>query len=138
MLEQIQVALQGKKTNFIAAWAFCGALYMWMNGIGEVEEQAILGTVAAGLASLRAGISRNGAAMLICALTAGIFFVGCASLGTVDPATGTSPAQDIVAAAGDAASLFGPVAGVAVPIGLASFLSILIALGKVAPEDEEV
>ena len=132
-MDQITVWLKGKKTNLISIWAFAGALYMWMNGIGEPEQQAILGTVAAGLAALRAGINKNGtaAAMIACA-TAGLFLLGgCAALGMVDPATGTSPAQDIVAGVSETAALFGPVAGTAVPIGLASLLTVLIALGKV-------
>ena len=136
MFQQLNDALSGKKSYFIATWAFCGALYMWMNGIGDAESQAILGTVAAGLATLRAGITKNGAAVLIVAVTAGFFLTGCASLGVVDPATGTSPAQDIVTSVGEVASLFGPVAGTAVPIGIASLLSILIALGKVKKPTE--
>ena len=134
MFDKLQAALVGKKTNLISAWAFCGALFMWMNGIGDVEQQAILGTVAALAASLRAGIAKNGAAaVLIIGASASFFLLGgCAALGVVDPATGTSPAQDIVAASAETAALFGPVAATAVPVGLASLLSVIIALGRVS------
>lgn len=129
--ERLTASLKGKKTNLISAWAFCGALYMWMNGIGEVESAAILGTVATLAAAMRAGIAKNGNAVLILAVGASFMFLGgCAALGVADPATGTSPAEDIVAAAGTAAALFGPVVGTAVPVGIGSILSILIALGK--------
>jgi len=136
MFQQLNDALSGKKSYFIATWAFCGALYMWMNGIGDAETQAILGTVAAGLATLRSGIAKNGVAVVLIAVTAGFFLVGCASLGVVDPATGTTPAGDIVTAVGETAALFGPTAGTAVPIGVATVLSILIALGKIKKPTE--
>ena len=72
--------------------------------------------------------------MLMIGACASLFLLaGCAALGTVDPATGTSPAQDIVAGAGDIASLFGPTLGTAIPLGLAGLLSIFIALGKDIP-----
>ena len=135
IVQRLALALQGKKTNFVSAWAFCGALYMWMNGLGEAEVAATLATVSTLAATLRAGIAKNGNAVLI--VTAGlsmIFLVGCASLGVIDPATGTSPAQDIITAAGETAALFGPVIGAAVPVGLATVLSIIIALGRVQPE----
>ena len=138
-MEQLMKALKGKKTNLIAAWAFCGALFMWMNGFGEAEVSATLATVAALAASLRAGIAKNGTAMVIICGCASLFLLGgCAALGLIDPATGTSPAQDIVVAAGETAALFGPAIGIAVPIGLASLLTVLIALGKVKPPTEPV
>ncbi len=131
MIQRLQKALEGKKTNLISAWAFCGALYMWMNGLGEAEVSATLATVAALAASMRAGIARNGGAVALVAIVAGIFLVGCASLGTIDPATGTSPAQDIVAGTAEALAPFGVGVGTAVPLSLAGILSIIIALGKV-------
>ncbi len=130
MIERLRKALEGKKTNLISVWVFCGALFMWMNDIGESEQQVILATVAALAASMRAGILKSGAAMFLVAVTAGMFLSGCASLARVDPGTGTSLAQDIVAGAADIGSLFGPVLGAAIPPGLGGILSIMIALGK--------
>ena len=132
MWDLVREALKGKKTNLISAWAFCGALYMWMNGIGEAEQQAILATVAALAASMRAGMARNMPVFLVGGIVASVMFLGgCATLGIIDPATGTSPAQDLVTAITPIAGLFGPIIGTAVPLGLASLLSIIITLGKV-------
>ncbi len=131
MIQGLQKALEGKKTNLISAWAFCGALFMWMNGLGEAEVSATLATVAALAASMRAGLARNGGAVALVAITAGFFLVGCATLGVIDPATGTSPAQDIVAGTAEALAPFGVGVGTAVPLALAGILSIVIALGKV-------
>ncbi len=138
-MDQITAWLDGKKTNLVSAWVFCGALYMAMNGIGDDQLNALMATVATLAATMRAAQTK--AAGLVPVLVGGLavsllMLGGCASLGMIDPATGTSPAQDIVQAAGETAALFGPVIGAAVPIGLASLLSIIIALGKV--EDEEL
>ncbi len=132
-MDQLNSWLSGKKTNILSAWGFCGALFMVMNGYGDDQISVLLATVATLAATGRAAIKKSNGVVpfLIIGSMAGLFlFNGCASLGVVDPATGTSPAQDIVAAAGTGAALFGPVIGTAVPLGLASVLSILIALGK--------
>ena len=132
MWNTIRNALKGKKTNLISAWAFCGALFMWMNDIGEAEQQAILATVAALGASLKAGIVRNNVApFLIMGLGTSMFFLaGCAALGEIGPG-GTSPAQDLVASSAELASLFGPMAGTIIPVGLGAILSAIITIGKV-------
>ena len=137
MIVRLQKALEGKKTNLISVWAFCGALYMWMNGLGEAEVSATLATVAALAAALRAGVAKNGAGVAVMAITAGVFLSGCAALAKIDPGTGTSPAQDIVASVGETAALFGPAIGTAVPIALATVLSVIIALGKAKDESSE-
>ena len=134
MIARLRVVLQGKKTNLISAWAFCGALFMWMNGIGEIEQQAILASVAALGASLRAGMGKA-TAMFVMMGISGLWMAGCAGLARIDPVTGTSPAQDIVAGASDIGMAFGPAFGTVVPLTLAGVLSIIIALGK-AKESE--
>ena len=133
MINRVREALKGKKTNLISVWAFCGALFMWMNDIGETEQAAILATVAALGASLKAGIVRQAVVpMLLIGLGCSSFFlVGCAALGQIDPASGTSPAQDLVAASSEFASLFGPMAGTVIPLGLGAILSAFITIGKV-------
>ena len=130
----LRESLKGKKSYLISIWAGMGALYMWMNGIGEAEQTAILATVAALGASLKAGIVRqNGVAILLVGASASLFFLasGCATLGAIDPATGTSAAQDLVTASGELASLFGPMAGTIIPVGLGAILSMIITMGKV-------
>jgi len=132
MIGRIRDSLKGKKTNLISVWAFCGALFMWMNDIGEVEQQAILATVAALGASLKAGIVRQATVpfLLIGLGISATFLGGCAALGQIGPG-GTSPAEDLVGSAAEIASLFGPLAGTIVPVGLGAILSAIITIGKV-------
>lgn len=133
-MEHLNKWLDGKKTNLISAWVFCGALYMAMNGIGDDQLSAIMATVATLAATMRASVAKVGAIVpfMIVGVGASLFLLGgCAALGVIDPASGTSPAQDIVLATGETAALFGTVAGTVVPIGVASLMTILIALGKV-------
>ena len=134
---QLNAAMSGKKTNLTAAWTFGFALFLVMNGVGVDEAGAIhlaqdqaglgalLTAMSAGMATTRAAIAKAAVPILGVAL-----FVGCASLATVDPATGTSPAEDIVAAVGAITPLFGP--GISAAAGgiTSGILSIIIALGK--------
>jgi hypothetical protein len=58
---------------------------------------------------------------------------GCASLATVDPATGTSPAQDIMEEVTASSQLLPPPLNMWVPAGAGLVLTLLIALGKAKP-----
>lgn len=131
-MNQITAWLDGKKTNLISAWAFAGALYMVMNDIGDDQISALLATVATIAAAMRASNAKIAKAIL--PLVIGCLFAGglvaCASLGTIDPSTGTSPAQDITKASGSIASVFGPAVGTAVPLIVGGILSVIVALGK--------
>lgn len=127
--------LDGKKTYYITGAMFVIALAAVMNGWGDAQMSAAVGGIAAAMAAMRAGVEKSGGGSttkLIIVALLGLFLLGgCAALGTVDPATGTSPAQDIVAALAEGSSLFGPVIGTAVPLVAATLLSLAISLGKV-------
>jgi len=125
--------MSGRKTYITSAAVFVLALAAVMNGWGDAQINAFAVALATAIATMRAGIEKSGSQVLKVIIVAGIGFMflgGCAALGTVDPASGTSPAQDIVAALAEGSSLFGPAIGTAVPVAAASILSILIALGK--------
>ncbi len=135
---KIQAWLKGRKTYITSAVIFVGALAAVMNGWGDAQINAFAVALATAVATMRAGIEKSGSQVpkiIIVALIGFLFLGGCAALGQVDPETGTSPAQDIVAALAEGASLFGPVVGTAVPTAAATVLAVLIALGKV--EDSE-
>ncbi len=131
-MNQITAWLEGKKTNLISAWVFCGALYMAMNGIGDDQLNALMATVATLAATMRAAQAKVATLpIIIVGISVSLMMLGgCAALATIDPASGTSPAQDIVVAVGETATLFGPVVGTAAPIVIGTILSLLIAFGK--------
>ncbi len=132
-MNRISEWLVGKKTNLVSAWVFCGALYMAMNGIGDDQLNALMATVATLAATMRAAQTKAAAVapiVLVGISTSLLMLGGCAALATIDPATGMSPAQDIVVAVGETAALFGPVVGTAAPIVIGTILSLLIAFGK--------
>jgi len=134
MITRTKTALEGRKTYIMASVMFVFALASIMNGWGDAQTSAAIGAIGTAFAATRAGLDKNNGGstvrmLLICALCL-FLLTGCAGLATVDPATGTSPAQDIVAAVASGASLFGPVIGTAVPTAVAAILAILIAGGK--------
>ncbi len=134
MLTKTRQSVEGRKTYIMAGAMFVFALASVMNGWGDAQMSAGIAGIAAAFAATRAGIDKNngGSTVKLLALMGLSLFLlgGCAGLGTVDPQTGTSPAQDIVAAIASGASLFGPVVGTAVPTAVAAVLAILIAGGK--------
>lgn len=140
MIRKVNRSLRGRKTYIATATMFVFALAAVMNGWGDAQISAAIGSFAAALAASRAGIAKiNGGSttkLIIVSLLCLFLLGGCAALGEVDPATGTSPAQDIVTALAEGSSLFGPVVGTAVPTAAAAVLAILIALGKVEEAEE--
>lgn len=131
---KIQKWLKGRKTYIVSAAIFVGGLAAVMNGWGDAQINAFAVALATAISTMRAGIEKSGSQVpkvIIVALIGFLFLGGCAALGQVDPESGTSPAQDIVAALAEGTSLFGPAVGTAVPLAAASILSIIIALGKV-------
>lgn len=138
MNTRLNTWLSGRKTYIVSAATFVMALAAVMNGWGDAQINSFAAAMAVAVSTMRAGIEKSGTGtgsntykIIIVAVIGFMFLGGCAALGTVDPATGTSPAQDIVAALAEGASLFGPAIGTAVPLAAASILSIIIALGKV-------
>lgn len=134
MNTKLNTWLSGRKTYIISATTFVMALAAVLNGWGDAQINSFAAAMAVAVTTMRAGIEKSGnntPKVIILAFIGFMFLGGCAALGTVDPATGTSPAQDIVAALAEGASLFGPAIGTAVPLAAATVLSIIIALGKV-------
>lgn len=135
MIARTRQALRGRKTNIMASIMFVYALAAVLNGWGDAEVSAGIGAMGAAFAALRAGVNKNNggstARLIVVCVLCMFLLGGCAALGTVDPETGTSPAQDIVAAIASGASLFGPAVGTAVPTAAAAILMAIIAFGKV-------
>lgn len=131
-MEQMLKMISGRKSYLSAMLVFNLALWGWLNGELDVEKFGILASVAGMGAGLRASVGKlNGkaAAVLLVAGLASLY--GCASLGTVDPATGTTPAQDIQTGTVEPlAALLPPPFSTIVPIASAGLMTLLIALGK--------
>lgn len=128
-MNQMQKWLSGRKTYFLSAAMFTIALTAVLNNWGETELAALAAGIAALTASLRAGVNKSGAAVVMLAAT--LTIAGCASLGKVDPVTGTSPAQDIVSATAPLGAMLPKPFNAIVPGVVGSVLALLIALGKV-------
>ncbi len=127
-MNKMQDWLKGRKTYFLSAAMFTIALTAVLNDWGAPEMSALAAGIAALSASLRAGVKSGGIAMLFLAVT--LTIGGCASLGKVDPATGTTPAQDIVTATAPIGAMLPSPFNAIVPGVVGSVLALLIALGK--------
>ena len=133
--------MKGRKTHMLNATVIVIALAAVLNGWGDVQINAFAIAIASAMSALRAGVGKNGVGQVghvVIACVIGLFLlVGCAALGKIDPLTGTTPAEEIVAALSTSSSLFGPVIGTAVPLAAASIFAILIALGKAKETSEQ-
>jgi hypothetical protein len=137
---QVESWLKGRKTYFLATGMFSLALAALVNGWGSTEIAALGGSIAALTATMRAAVEKSGPnggpnipKVVILTLATGAlltFMVGCAGLGVVDPATGTTPAQDIVSGAQEFSMILPPPLNTMVPVGVAGLLTILTAIGK--------
>ncbi|MEK0325748.1 MAG: hypothetical protein QQN63_08590 [Nitrosopumilus sp.] len=133
--------MKGRKTHMLNATVIVIALAAVLNGWGDVQINAFAIAIASAMSAHRAGVGKNGVGQVghvVIACVIGLFLlVGCAALGKIDPLTGTTPAEEIVAALSTSSSLFGPVIGTAVPLAAASIFAILIALGKAKETSEQ-
>lgn len=148
-MHKITQFMSGKKANMSAAWMFAGAVALLMNGAqvntetGEIilnsgngEMATLLTALSVALATLRASISKiavqfaKNAPIIIGGTLMGLYAVGCATLGDIDPNTGQPFSEGIQNEIVSLAPLFGPVLSTIIPIVTGSALNIATIIGQ--------